>query len=92
MWVVAGGLLALTTLYLTVHAPTPLDFNLLGQFFSGYQVSVPGVLIGLLWGFVAGFVLGYGFALVRNFTMWSWLVIVMSRAEMDQYSDFLDHI
>ena len=90
--VVVGGILAIATLILKIRGnPTP-NFDLLGQFFWGYSVSWPGVLIGLLWGFGLGFVLGYGFALVRNAAVWLWLTVIRSRAEMDQYSDFLDHL
>jgi hypothetical protein len=39
-----------------------------------------------------GFVLGYGFALIRNAALWIWLTTVRSRAEMEQYSDFLDRM
>ena len=90
--VVAGGLLATATLVLAIGGkPTP-NFDLLGQFFYGYSVSWRGVLVGLLWGFGVGFVLGYGFALVRNAAVWIWLTVIRSRAEMDQYSDFLDRL
>ncbi len=90
--VVVGGLLAITTLLLRIRGnPTP-NFDLLAQFFWGYSVTWRGVFIGLLWGFGVGFVLGYGFALVRNAAVWIWLTVIRSRAEMDQYSDFLDHL
>ena len=42
--------------------------------------------------FGVGFVLGYGFAFTRNAAVWLWLTVIRSRAEMDQYSDFLDHL
>jgi len=90
--VVVGGLLATATLILRVRGnPTP-NFDLLAQFFWGYSVTWRGVFIGLFWGFGLGFVLGYGFALVRNAAVWIWLTVIRSRAEMDQYSDFLDHL
>jgi len=90
--VIVGGILAIATLILKIRGnPTP-NFDLLGQFFWGFSVSWPGVFIGLLWGFGLGFVLGYGFALVRNAAVWLWLTVIRSRAEMDQYSDFLDRL
>lgn len=92
--VVGGALLAIVSLALlgrgTDEAMTA--GALLGQFLWGYTVSWPGVFVGLVWGFVVGFVLGYGFALVRNGMVWLWLTTIRSRAEMDQYSDFLDHL
>jgi hypothetical protein len=90
--VVCGGLLAVSTLVPVVKGNDFLSFGLLAQFFWGYSVSWSGVFIGLLWGFGVGFVLGYGFAFVRNATVWLWLTVIRSRAEMDQYSDLLDHL
>lgn len=90
--VVAGGLLAVATLVLVIRGKDIVDLGLLAQFFVGYSVSWRGLVIGLAWGFSVGFVLGYGFALVRNAAVWLWLTVIRSRAEMDQYSDFLDHL
>jgi len=68
------------------------NLALLGQFFFGYTVTWPGAFIGLLWGLLVGFVLGWGFAFARNLVFWIWLTLVKSRAEMEQYDDFLDHM
>jgi len=90
---VLGGLLAAATLALVVQGgyPEP-NLNLLTQFFVGYSITWRGVLVGFLWGFGVGFVMGWGFALARNVVTWVWLSVIRSRAEMDQYSDFLDHL
>ncbi len=90
--VVAGGLIALATLVPVIKGEDFLSFGLLAQFFWGYSVSWSGVLVGLLWGFGVGFALGYGFAFIRNAAVWLWLTVIRSRAEMDQYSDLLDHL
>jgi hypothetical protein len=91
--VVVGGLICAATLALVVRGGYPnVKLYLLAQFFWGYSVSWLGALIGFLWGWVAGFVLGYGFALVRNAAVWIWLTVIRSQAEMEQYSDFLDHL
>jgi tetrahydromethanopterin S-methyltransferase subunit G len=91
--VVVGGLLFMVTVISTLRGTFPApNLYLLAQFFWGYSVSWPGAFIGLLWGAVVGFVLGYGFALVRNAAVWLWLTVIRSRAEMEQYSDFLDHL
>jgi hypothetical protein len=66
--------------------------GLFSQFFVGYSVNLRGALIGLVWGFVTGFVLGWTFALLRNLTVWIYLFAMRSRADIDQYSDFLDHM
>jgi hypothetical protein len=92
-WGATGGvLLAVATLVLLLREPMVANFNLLGQFLWGYRVSLRGVFVGMLWGFGVGFVLGYGFALVRNAAVWIWLTVIRLRAEMEQYSDFLDHL
>jgi hypothetical protein len=90
---VLGGLLAATTLALVIQGgyPEP-NLYLLAQFFWGYSISWRGVLIGFLWGWGVGFILGWVFALVRNAAFWIWLTVIRSRAEMEQYSDFLDHL
>ncbi len=90
--VVLGGLLAVATTVPVIKGNDFLSFGLLAQFFWGYSVSWRGVFVVLLWGFGVGFVLGYGFAFVRNATVWLWLTVIRSRAEMDQYSDLLDHL
>lgn len=91
---VLSGLIFLMTVALLLKGGEHVGPNLglLGQFFIGYTVTWTGALVGLLWGFAAGFVLGWGFALTRNLTLWVWLMIIRSRAEMEQYGDFLDHL
>jgi len=91
--VVLGGLICAATLVLVIRGGyLNVKLYLLAQFFLGYSVSWLGALIGFLWGWAVGFVLGYGFALVRNAAVWVWLTVIRSRAEMEQYSDFLDHL
>ena len=91
--VVLGGLVFIATLVLVIHGGYRYEkFYLLAQFFWGYSVSWTGALIGLFWGSIVGFILGYGFALVRNAAVWMWLTVIRSQAEMEQYSDFLDHL
>ncbi len=72
--------------------PIGPTLSLLGHYFPGYSVTWGGSLLGLGWGFVAGYLLGYGFALAHNLAVWLWLILIKSRAEMDQYGDFLDHM
>ena len=92
--VVMGGLLFLATLVVMLRkgVDNTIELELLNQFFWGYSVSPVGAFIGLLWGFTTGFVLGWTLAVLRNLIVWVWLTAVRSRAEMDQYSDFLDHL
>lgn len=91
--IVLGGLLFIATLVQAMKGMNPdSGLGLINQFFWGYSVSVGGAFIGFLWAFVAGFGLGWAFSLFRNLVIWIWLTAVRSRAEMDQYSDFLDHL
>lgn len=94
--VLGCGVFALTVVLLLKGAPPgrPVGPNLvlLGEYFFGYAVTWPGAFVGLLWGLLVGFLLGWGFAFARNFVFWLWLTMVRSRAEMEQYGDFLDHM
>lgn len=90
---VLGGGLFLVTIVQVIRGGFPVpNLWLLGQFFWGYRVTVPGAFVGLVWGFGIGFVLGWGFALLRNVAIWIWLTVIRSRAEMEHYGDFLDHL
>ncbi len=92
--VIGGGGLFIMTMILVAKGGYRIGptLGLLANFFYGYTVTFPGAWIGLAWGFAAGFVFGWGVAFVHNAVIWAWLVIVRSRAEMDQYGDFLDHM
>jgi len=91
---VLGGVVFLMTATLLVKGGEVVGSNLelLGQYFLGFKVTWGGAFIGLAWGFGVGFLLGWGLALLRNLTIWAWLTLVKSRAEMEQYGDFLDHL
>ena len=92
--VVLGGAIFLMTIALLLKGGYPVGptLGLLGQYFFGYTVTWTGSLVGLLWGFGTGFILGWGFAVTRNLAVWCWLTLIRSRAEMDEYGDFLDHM
>ena len=66
--------------------------GLLSQYFAGYSVSPLGAVIGALWAFAVGFVAGWLLAFVRNLTLALSLFMIRSRAELEEASDFLDHI
>ena len=92
--VVMGGLIFCATMFLLVKGGYPIGPNLalLGEFMYGYTVTPAGAFIGFAWGFGIGFFLGWGFAVAHNVAIWIWLIVIRSRAEMEQYGDFLDHM
>lgn len=72
-------------------APAP-DIGLLAQYFTGYEVSWRGAVVGALWAGVAGFTAGWFLAMCRNLAIGILLFVVRSRSDMEQTRDFLDHI
>lgn len=92
--VTLGGVIFLMTVILLLKGGDVVgpNLSLLGQFLFGFDVSWRGAFMGFLWGFVSGFILGWGFAFMRNLVFWIWLSLVRSRAEMEQFGDFLDHM
>lgn len=90
---VLGGFLSITTVVAVIRdGEARSGMGLLSQFFWGYSVSWLGALVGFLWGFGLGFIVGWSLALLRNAVVWIWLTVIRSRAEMNEYSDFLDHL
>lgn len=90
--VIAGGGLFLLT---AVHVALEIDglpLGLLSQYFQGYSVTWPGAFVGLAWGFAVGFVGGWLLGFVHNFTVGIWLLIIRTRRDLNQTTNFLDHI
>lgn len=78
-----------------LHVALPIEglpIGLLGQYFYGYDVTWPGALIGLFWGFATGFVAGWLLGFVHNFTIGVWLLLIRARRDLLQTRNFLDHI
>jgi hypothetical protein len=64
----AGGGLFVATLILLIQGgkQTGKHLRLLGRFFPGYDVTWPGLPLGLVYGFLAGFVAGYLVSRIYN--------------------------
>ncbi len=84
----------LVTMALVLKGGYPVgpNLSLLSQYFPGYTVTFAGAFVGFFWGFLTGLVLGGAFAFLHNFLIWIWLLVVRSKAEMETYGDFLDHM
>ena len=81
---VTGILLSLATLILVLKGGTVVGphLALLGQFFPGYNVSARGSLLGLVYGFAAGFVGGWGFAALRNISVLLSFAVLRKRTQL----------
>jgi hypothetical protein len=63
-----GAALLLATLFLVLKGGTHVGQHLalLGQYFYGYNVSVGGAFVGLVYGAVVGYLAGYAIGWVYN--------------------------
>ncbi len=87
---------------LLVAGPTLIDvvlgrslespLYLLAVYFSGYDVSPRGVVVGGLWAFFVGFIAGWFVAFCRNFALALAVFWVRTKVNLTASRDFLDHI
>ena len=91
---VTGVLLALATLFLVLKGGSVVGPNLrlLGQFLPGYTVTGAGSVLGLFYGLAAGFLAGWGFALLRNVSLFLSLAFLRRRAQMRLLKRFLEFV
>jgi len=91
---VSGLLLFLATIFLVLKGGWIVGPNLklLGQYFPGYSVTSTGSVLGLAYGFVGGFVAGWGFAFLRNATVFLYMAFVRRRAEWQLLRKFADYL
>jgi protoporphyrinogen oxidase len=90
---VAGLLLFLMTLILVLKGGAVVGptLQLLQNYFPGYTVTVAGSLLGLAYGFVTGFISGWGFAFLRNATVFLYMAVVRRRAERQVLRQLLEY-
>jgi len=62
------------------------------SFLPGYGPTVPGMVVGALWGLGIGYVLGFGAALARNRIIKLHFWILNTRARLSASRDVLDEI
>ena len=88
----SGLLVFLATIVLIFKGGPVVGPNLalLGQFFYGYTVTVPGAFVGLIYGFIVGFVTGWLIALLRNSLVSAYLIALRTRANLTSSLDSID--
>jgi hypothetical protein len=62
-----GIVVFIATIWLLIIGASGKTISLLSAFYFGYQFSIGGAFIGLVWGFVDGAIGGLIFAFVYNF-------------------------
>lgn len=90
---VAGLVIFLATLILVFKGGGVVGpkLQLLSQYFPGYTVTAYGSLVGLFYGFITGFSSGWGFALLRNATMFLYMATIHRRAELYELRKMLEY-
>jgi hypothetical protein len=88
----AGLAVAAVTLFLLVKGGDVVGPNLelLGQYFIGYSVTLPGTFIGAAYGVVCGFIVGWAGAALRNFLIDVYIYIAKLRARLSALQDYID--
>ena len=91
---VAGATLmaAITIATILIPGASQVPVFLLEQYFEGYSVSWPGVVIGAAWGFGVAFITGWFAAFCRNLALAISAFVIRTKAELDSTREFLDHI
>src|SRR5258705_7482522 len=90
----AGLLLFLATLTLASSGDAILAryFQLLGNYFPSYTVTIRGSFLGLAYGFATGFVTGGCFACLRNITVLFYTMLIQERADRILLRHLLEYI
>lgn len=82
----------LTAFHVIAAPPVAPNIGLLSQYFYGYSVSWQGAFIGFWWALVSGFAAAWFLAFLRNVALAIWVFAIKTRVELNETSDFLDHI
>ena len=87
-------LLFLATLILVLKGGDVVGpkLELLENYFPGYSVTLPGSLLGLGYGFFSGFVGGWGFAFLRNTSVFLYMALLHRRAERQLLRKLLEYV
>jgi protoporphyrinogen oxidase len=94
MGAMTGLLIFLATIILVLKGGEVVGPNLqlLNQYFPGYSVTGSGSILGLCYGFVTGFVGGWGFAFLRNVSVFLYTALIQRRAERLLLRNLLEYV
>ena len=94
MGTMAGLLVFLATIILVLKGGDVVGpkLQLLDQYFPGYSVTMSGSLLGLCYGYITGFVGGWGFAFVRNASVFLYTALIQRRAERLLLRNLLEYV
>lgn len=67
------------------------NLALLSHYFIGYEVTVSGSLVGLVYGFIVGFVTGSLIALLRNVIVTIYMNLIKFKGSVSAFNDFIDN-
>jgi len=82
-----GGIFFATLWVMALGKPEVLSIL---AFYPGYEVSLSGAFIGLLWGLLDGFFGGFIFAALYNYILWLLDTRKKDKAFVDTISDSCD--
>ena len=90
----AAIVLTVATLILVLKGGETVGPNLqlLSQYFPGFSVTVSGTFLTLLYGFISGFIGGWGFAFLRNASVFFYMAVVGRRAERQVLRQLLEYL
>ena len=92
--VLAAAVLSLASLFLVVKGGPRVGTNLrlLAQYLPGYEASIRGALLGVLYGLAGGFLIGWTLAVTRNAAALFSLAVLRRRAELSVLRRVLDYL
>ena len=94
MGAVAGILLFLASLFLVLQGGDVVGprLQLLENYFPAYTVTLSGSLLGLAYGFLTGFIGGWGFAFLRNITVFLYMALIRRHTERQLLKQLLEYV
>jgi hypothetical protein len=92
--IMAALLLWAATIFLVIKGGPVVgpNLSLLGQYFPGYDVSLRGSFLGLMYGFLAGFAGGWFFAFVRNAVVFVYMAVMRRSIERQLIIDLIQRL